>query len=140
MKQQKYNCPKCGDDKRPNGSYCRDCQSRYMKDYRRKMKESNPDKYKRIQWTDNLKKNYGITPEDYERMYAEQNSKCYICGGQANGKGRLHIDHCHKTNKIRHLLCHHCNTGLGAFKHSPNLLLKAIKYLLEDNSAKILVG
>jgi hypothetical protein len=44
----------------------------------------------------------------------------------------LAIDHCHKTGKIRGLLCKNCNQGLGQFKDNIDLLLSAAKYLYEN--------
>ena len=44
-------------------------------------------------------------------------------------KRELSVDHNHETNKIRGLLCHHCNIGLGNFRDSTTLLSVAIEYL-----------
>lgn len=43
----------------------------------------------------------------------------------------LSVDHCHKTNATRGLLCGACNTGLGLFNDSPELLRASIQYLEE---------
>lgn len=53
-----------------------------------------------------------------------QEGKCFICGNY-----RLIVDHCHKTDVMRGLLCSWCNSGIGYFKESPRLLLKAVEYL-----------
>jgi hypothetical protein len=46
------------------------------------------------------------------------------------GKGeRWHIDHCHTSNRVRGLLCHNCNVGIGNFKDAPDLLRSAAAYL-----------
>ena len=58
----------------------------------------------------NLKHKYGITVEEYSDMFKRQNGKCFICS--VSGK-KLVVDHCHKTNEVRKLLCHGCNTVLG---------------------------
>ena len=58
------------------------------------------------------------------------NGTCDICGSPGGGRwGELAIDHCHTTNNFRGMLCNHCNLGIGNFKDSPELLLKAIEYL-----------
>ncbi len=76
----------------------------------------------------NLKFRYGITSEEYRNVLQKQDSKCAICGA-VPGKRSLHVDHDHETGKIRGLLCHKCNVGLGHFSDDPNLLIKASKYL-----------
>lgn len=77
-----------------------------------------------------LKRLYGITLEDYNRLLTEQNSCCAICNlHETAHNGRLHVDHCHTTGKVRGLLCHGCNTGIGLFKESEDIMLKAIGYL-----------
>lgn len=59
-----------------------------------------------------LYRKLGITNEDYERMLAEQCGVCAICGKPPKSK-RLHVDHNHKTLKVRGLLCYSCNTKLA---------------------------
>ena len=61
-------------------------------------------------------------------FYALQDGKCAICGKRDELR-RLALDHCHKTGKLRGLLCMQCNTGLGQFRDDTNLLQKAITYL-----------
>jgi len=78
-----------------------------------------------------------LSVTDYEDMLKQQNELCKICKKPetmlSNGKTkvlkRLAIDHCHKTGKVRGLLCHRCNTGIGGFYESPELLQSAIDYL-----------
>lgn len=79
---------------------------------------------------DNLRRNYGVTLEQYNTMFASQNGCCALCGDhQSLFNKRLSVDHDHSTGKVRQLLCHHCNTALGAFDENPILLKKAVKYL-----------
>lgn len=54
---------------------------------------------------------YGISQAEYEQLVAQQHGKCAICSIEP--KRRLVVDHCHRTNKIRKLLCDNCNRGLG---------------------------
>jgi hypothetical protein len=73
-----------------------------------------------------LEKRYGVTREEYDILAA---SGCVICGVMEGGKKGFHVDHCHTTNKIRGVLCHGCNVGLGMFKDDPERLKKAAEYL-----------
>lgn len=59
--------------------------------------------------------NYGITSEQYDQMLSLQCGVCKICS-KPPSRYRLAIDHCHKTGKIRGLLCAHCNGVLGTLE------------------------
>jgi hypothetical protein len=65
-------------------------------------------------------------------MLAAQGNACKICGSPNSGERSLAVDHCHRTQRIRGLLCSACNTGLGSFRDSPELLKSAIKYLARE--------
>lgn len=60
-----------------------------------------------------------------------QGGKCAICGVDLKTLPRreVHADHCHGSGLARGVLCHHCNTGLGAFRDDPERLARAIEYL-----------
>lgn len=75
-----------------------------------------------------LKKDFNITLDDYKKMLSEQKNLCKICN-KIDKVRNLAVDHCHKTNKIRGLLCSKCNTSLGNFNDSIELLESAITYL-----------
>jgi hypothetical protein len=84
----------------------------------------------------NLKRNYGISLNQYNEMLAAQNSACAICGTTTpGGSGVLHVDHCHTTGAIRELLCPQCNVGLGSFSDNPERLLEAASYLKRHKEA-----
>lgn len=75
---------------------------------------------------------------DYNSVFNKQNGCCAICGKPEKAKrnGRivnLAIDHNHKTNKIRGLLCKKCNIGLGHFEDNIICLKKAIAYLKQHS-------
>jgi Autographiviridae endonuclease VII len=86
-----------------------------------------------------IRKKIGL--EGYNQMVEEQNDLCAICkqkpfvkprlGYSTNTSKPLFIDHCHKTGKVRGLLCLHCNNGIGYFKDDINRLQSAIDYLLK---------
>ncbi len=73
-------------------------------------------------------KRYGLTLEDYERMYEQQHGQCAICNVEVQGE-RMCVDHDHGTNKVRGLLCRLCNSSLGGFRDSVSLLRRAVSYL-----------
>lgn len=55
---------------------------------------------------------------------------CEICGRVPGaGEKANAYDHDHSTGAFRGWLCSNCNTGLGRFKDSPELLEKAADYL-----------
>ena len=81
----------------------------------------------------------GMTIEKYNKMLVEQNGVCAICGekekaiDKRSGKRRdLAVDHCHRTGKIRALLCGCCNGGMGLFKDNIDIMASAISYLQQD--------
>ncbi len=98
----------------------------------RKIKYQNRDKVERRHKdkVKHLRRVYGITREKYDEMVKQQNNLCAICKKPDDVLDReLCVDHDHKTNKIRGLLCTHCNTGLGQFKDSITMLETAVDYL-----------
>jgi hypothetical protein len=75
-----------------------------------------------------LQKKYGISQAQWQEMYAKQGGVCAICGCRQRYQA-LAVDHCHKTGKVRGLLCVQCNRGLGRFFDSPVRLRKAADYI-----------
>lgn len=75
---------------------------------------------------------YGISVEDYDKMFANQEGVCAICGSASSkrkGDKHLVVDHNHKTGKVRGLLCIQCNAGLGMFEDDVNIIHNAEVYL-----------
>jgi hypothetical protein len=110
----------------------------HLKDYSENSKEwrkRNPDKYAEHQFKSNLKRLYGITPEQYYELYYLQDGNCAICGEhQSNLKKTLCVDHVHETGEIRGLLCHACNMAIGLLKDNPIIALNAYKYLAKGTN------
>lgn len=76
------------------------------------------------------KAKYGISLEEYNGMFADQNGCCKICKThQVEFKRKLHVDHCHKTGKVRGLLCHNCNLAIGCLKEDPAIIAAALEYV-----------
>ena len=73
-----------------------------------------------------------MTLEEYEEMVLEQNNKCYLCGDEPSDVyGKLVIDHCHRTGKVRKLLCRGCNVFLSKIEACPEYFKKVTAYLKE---------
>lgn len=82
----------------------------------------------------NLRKYYGLTLEDYEKLLNSQGRRCAICHtDNPRGRGVFHVDHNHSTGQNRGLLCHKCNSFLGLANESEEILLEAIAYLRSYN-------
>jgi hypothetical protein len=92
----------------------------------RQQRLSNPERH-----NDSKRKSlYGITREQYDKMKVQQDFKCAIClRSESESSIKLCIDHNHNTNKIRGLLCHDCNKGIGFLKDNQTILQNAINYL-----------
>ena len=106
-------CRQCPFPSRKNKTLCRRCA-----------KKANF-----ISWKNYLLRTFGITPTEYKERLNKQERKCGICDYFLRGKRGFHLDHDHKTKKIRSFLCRNCNAGLGQFLDDPTLLRKAAEYL-----------
>jgi hypothetical protein len=78
----------------------------------------------------NLISKYGITLEQWNEKFKQQDSCCAICGTKDPRGKNWHTDHNHTTGKIRSILCGWCNTGLGKFQEDWRLLFIAGIYSL----------
>ena len=79
-----------------------------------------------------FKTHHGITRSEANTMIEAQNGLCAICKKPPKGKGncsRLHVDHCHSTNKIRLMLCSNCNRALGFVDENIETLQAMIVYI-----------
>jgi hypothetical protein len=68
---------------------------------------------------------YGITPAQWDEMFAQQDGKCAIC----HRAGPLVVDHCHRGGQVRALLCDRCNRLLGVADDDVDLMLSAAAFL-----------
>lgn len=77
-----------------------------------------------------LRREYGITLEEYYKVLAYQNNSCAICKRpMSTMKSRLALDHDHVTGRCRGLLCWTCNRALASFKDRARLFRNAAEYL-----------
>ncbi len=130
--------------------WCKDCMNESRRAWRNSSPETivkcrarskqwrinNPEKSSRGIRCATLRKKYGISADDYDEILSKQGGVCAICGAdnpRINQPGKktiyLHVDHNHKTNKVRGLLCQPCNTSLGQMGDSPERLRRAAQYL-----------
>lgn len=72
-----------------------------------------------------LRRLYGISLTEYSTRVTSQNGLCLIC----EVKSALVVDHCHRSGKIRGLLCGTCNRAMGLFQDDPAKLRSAVSYL-----------
>ena len=83
----------------------------------------------------NIKKKFGITVDQWNRIFEKQGRRCKICLGTKHRSNGWNTDHDHATGKIRGILCGACNTMLGHAHESITTLKNAIKYLRFHSSA-----
>lgn len=126
-------CSKCGEQK-PLAQFnkrkaskdglsiwCKLCNSKNLSEWYKENKHKTADA--------NLKVRYGISLLQKMDMKKAQNNLCSICKNKLKPGNKDSVDHCHKTGKIREILCSDCNRGLGGFKDSIQTLENAIQYL-----------
>jgi len=93
----------------PRGRVCKKCSTMVSSFYRRF-------------------KNYGITEKEYWKLLNEQNGRCFICNKMPKNK-TLAVDHCHKTGKVRRLLCDACNKYIGYIEENIQTAKNVVSYL-----------
>lgn len=121
------------DRKSGHRSACKECCDKQRKGnldkyrkYAREWARRNPDKVK----NNKLLREFGITLDTYNKMFAVQQGCCAICGKhQSELKLSLAVDHNHKNGVIRQLLCNHCNLILGLVQDNILLLQEFIDYV-----------
>ena len=107
--------------------------------YMRKWRKDNPEHFKQYR-KDNkvgfkkakLKHRYGLSYEDWLKIWEIQDGRCKICSKKFKNPSDACIDHNHDTQKIRGLLCRKCNFGISNFNDNPKLTARATEYLLEE--------
>lgn len=124
-----------------------------LREYGREYRLANPDKIRakmerqRLRDPDvfrsrQLKSLYGITIYDYNKLLQQQGGVCAICGKsetwKINGKAQaLSVDHCHKTGRVRGLLCNACNVSIGAMNEDPESMERAAMYLRQHAAISV---
>lgn len=106
-------------------SPCKDCNNAYYAARRVTQYEKVREYERKFHTERRLKYEYAMTVDELNQRRIKQEYKCAICLEPS----KLVVDHCHRTKRVRGLLCNSCNLGLGLFKDNPKILESAIKYL-----------
>jgi len=99
---------------------------------------------KNVRQRQGLRKKFGMTLDDYDRMLADQDGLCGNVGcfnAPDPSRRCFAVDHDRKCcpgekscgQCIRAILCLGCNTALGLLNEDVDRLLGLIKYLTDDN-------
>lgn len=106
-----------------NREKCMEASTRWRKE--------NPEKCKRYQRSSKLRREYGLTIEEWDTMFEAQGGLCAACGTDRPGgkAGVLQVDHNHRTGAVRGLLCNGCNAALGHVDDNISRLLDLINYI-----------
>ena len=74
---------------------------------------------------------HSITKEELSKMMSISTCEMPSCGNELDWKKETHIDHCHKTGKVRAVLCRRCNTMLGHIEKNMHLVYPMLDYINE---------
>lgn len=114
---------------------CKTCQKQRSKERHERLRSDVAYKKNRSRTAriNTLKRKYGMSVEDYNRLLHQQGDACHICRSQHPGLefSFFPVDHDHVTGEVRGLLCNDCNLGLQRFKDNPEFLMGAAAYLLK---------
>lgn len=117
---------------------CKDCVKKYYRENKKSINKKHKeyrDSHKAERRKQDLKNKYNITLNQYNKLVEDQKGVCEICKLPETRKGnnrkikRLSVDHCHKTGKVRGLLCQKCNSVLGYVDENKSILNNMIIYL-----------
>ena len=128
--------PSCG-----GNFYCKSCVVEVKRQKhaasQRTWRSANPALHAANKANHDLKR-FGLTLDDYFSMLESQGGGCAVCRTKSpRGRGVTRpfaVDHCHRSGKVRALLCHRCNGALGMVSDSKETLHRLISYLQEHES------
>ena len=100
---------------------CKKCENKRARDWRVEKYGSEAAYAKKLR--------FNLTPEQFAAKWEAQGRKCSICGIKPDSPYHIVVDHCHRTNKVRDILCKHCNAALGSMRDNPDIAIKMAEYL-----------
>ena len=134
-------CVKCGEPTFPGSSYCGPCKKAVWTEWwhssgkhDEKVRERRRAYAREYNRPYKLRTQYDMEPEEYDVLVELQDRKCKICRRELGEIKRLDVDHDHRTNLVRGLLCPDCNRGIGQFADSPERLFAAAEYLVSASA------
>lgn len=80
-----------------------------------------------------LKKYYGLTHNEYDKLLENQNYCCALCKIQFLLKDKICVDHVKGTKVIRGIIHNNCNLFIGFANHDSQKLLRGVEYLTGSN-------
>jgi hypothetical protein len=72
---------------------------------------------------------YGLAPDQFHELLFSQDGQCAICQDPLKLGKNTHVDHCHKSDRVRAILCHPCNMLVGHIEARPDVVLAAMSYV-----------
>jgi hypothetical protein len=116
-----------------NGKKRSKCIECWRKDTQAYWDSLTLEERRKIGWRAHLNHTRRVNDAQYEFIWESQDGKCAICNEVLTVEPRRPaLDHCHTTDKVRGLLCHSCNKGLGHFRDKPEVLERAAEYLRQS--------
>jgi len=152
--QELFNCPICKKDKTflefnsaslSINKRCIECLRKYKRIKAKERYDKDPisNLASSRKWREKIGKEgvkdltlrnlYGITLEEYNKLYKTQKGLCLGCN-EPDKDRQLSVDHDHLTDKIRGLLCRNCNVVLGLIEDKPNTLIRLRDYLIKHSN------
>lgn len=107
----------------------RELHKEELKEYNKQYRIDNREKVNELNSKSIIKNRYGLKISDIKEMAIRQQYRCAICENKFHSNKNMHIDHDHKTGKVRMLLCKKCNNGIGFFDDDTVRIEKAILYI-----------
>lgn len=102
----------------------------YYRGYMKEFYHKNQPRIRKQRLMNRLKKECNFSEEEYDKLVEVQAGCCAICGVEF-GDGKVCVDHCHTTMKVRGLLCNECNTAIGFLQDNPQICMNAADYLID---------
>ena len=123
---------------KPDGRqpYCKKCvkddyteraaaDPKYFARLAKRSREKDPERTERNRRKRRAKA-YGLTLEQLTALETAADGRCMICRTPV---AKLVVDHCHKTGRVRGLLCGTCNSAIGYLKDDPEIIRRAADYV-----------